>query len=687
MTEMHAFPDLSIRCTWVRVLMVIRSSALLLFLMVAAVPADAQEPPRDLTELSVEELMKIDIDSVYGASKSLQKVTEAPASVSIITADEIRKHGYRTLVDILRSVRGFYGTYDRNYSYLGVRGFSQTRDYNSRFLLLVDGHRINDNVYDGALIGTEFPIDVDLIERVEVIRGPSSSLYGTSAFFAVINVVTKKGRNLEGAVASGEVASFGTYKGRFSFGTKLTKGPEMLFSGSFYDSHGPRNLFFSEFNAPTTNNGIAHNADYDQYHSFFSTVSFRDFQLQAAYGSREKGIPTASFGTVFNDQRNQTIDARGYLNLQYKHTFGKQWDVLANISYDRYYYEGTYIYDYAGTGTPPFVVNKDFTHGAWWGAELTVSKKLLDKHRVTLGSEFRHNLRQDQSNLDLSPLFVYLDSRWTSKICAFYAQDEFTIRKNLLLNAGLRFDHYGAFGGTLNPRLALIYSPRQQTIFKLLYGQAFRAPSPFEMFYHTSTASGFIPPPGPETIKTTELVVEQYFGRHIRLAAAGFYNRIGGLIVQQTDAAGRNLFTNLEQVRGKGLELELAGKSSNGFEGQIAYTVQNSAIQRTGDVLTNSPKDLVKLNFIVPLVRKRLFVGLDQQYTSRRRTASGTDVVGFSTTNVTLFGQKVTEKLDVSVSVYNVFGKRYADPGGQEHVQQSLPQDGRSFRLKLTYRF
>ena len=128
---------------------------------------------QDLTEMSLEDLMNI---PVMGASKYAQKLSEAPADVSIVTREEIKKYGYRTLADILRSVRGFYVTYDRNYSYLGVRGFNRPGDYNMRILFLVDGHRLNDNVYDCALIGTDFPLDVDLLDRVEIIRGPSYAL-------------------------------------------------------------------------------------------------------------------------------------------------------------------------------------------------------------------------------------------------------------------------------------------------------------------------------------------------------------------------------------------------------------------------------------------------------------------------------------------------------------------------------
>ena len=117
---------------------------------------------------------------VVAASKYFQKVKEAPSSVSIVTADEIAKYGYRTLADILEGIGGFYITYDRNYRYVGVRGFNRPGDYNGRILVLVDGHRINDNIYSQVNIGTGFVIDVDLIDRVEVIR---SSPSGTTLIF------------------------------------------------------------------------------------------------------------------------------------------------------------------------------------------------------------------------------------------------------------------------------------------------------------------------------------------------------------------------------------------------------------------------------------------------------------------------------------------------------------------------
>jgi iron complex outermembrane receptor protein len=127
-------------------------------------------------DMSLEQLLEVDVDKVYGASKYEQKISQAPSSVTIVTSDEIKKLGHRTVADVLRGVPSLFVTSDRAYSYLGIRGFGRPSDYNSRILLLVDGHRLNDNIYDGALLGTEAILDVDLIERMEVIRGPSSSI-------------------------------------------------------------------------------------------------------------------------------------------------------------------------------------------------------------------------------------------------------------------------------------------------------------------------------------------------------------------------------------------------------------------------------------------------------------------------------------------------------------------------------
>ena len=229
---------------------------LLIMLLLPMVGFAQPEPPSQSALEGSEMILFQNIPSVSGASKYEQELKEAPSFVSIVTAQDIKRFGYRTLADILRGVTGFFTTYDRNYHFVGARGFARPGDYNTRVLPLVDGHGVNDSIYDQAPMGTDFILDGDLIERVEVIRGPSSSLYGANAFLGVINVITRKGRDLKGTELSGEAGSFGTYKGRASYGNRFQNGLEMIASGTGFTSSG-QDLFFKEFNHPGTNRADA----------------------------------------------------------------------------------------------------------------------------------------------------------------------------------------------------------------------------------------------------------------------------------------------------------------------------------------------------------------------------------------------------------------------------------------------
>ncbi len=212
-----------------------------------------------------------------------------------MTAEDIKKYGYRTLAEILQSVRGFYTSNDRSYSYAGVRGFSRPGDYNTRLLLIVDGHRINDGIYNQAYLGTEFPLDVDLIDRVEIIRGPSHSLYGSNAFLGVINVITRNAADLDGLELSGEAGSFQSFKERASYGREFSSGAQVLLSGTHVSSRG-QDLYFKEYDSPLSHKGRADSCDSQEGGSLFATLKHRGFSLQGLFGSEPRMFPQPPTG-------------------------------------------------------------------------------------------------------------------------------------------------------------------------------------------------------------------------------------------------------------------------------------------------------------------------------------------------------------------------------------------------------
>ncbi len=674
------------------------SYLLVFFLLLAPKPASAGEASEAagqgqdqsvLMEMDIEELRNIKVDSVTSASKYEQKVTEAPSSVTIVTADEIKKFGYRTLADVLRGVRGFVITNDRAYTYAAVRGFGRTGDWNSRILVQVDGHRMNEIAYDSVYVANEFILDVDLIDRVEIIRGPSSSLYGDNAFFAVINILTRKGRDRKGVEVSGEAGSLETYKGRLTYGNRFNNGSELVLSGTGLRSDGQEHLFYKEFADPATNDGVAENLDQEKHYSAFAKYSSGDITLEGAYVGREKAIPTASYGAAFNDPRYNTNDYRTFLDLKYEHSFARDLHISARLYYDRYSY-------YADLPYPDLIdpsqviLNKDFAWANWWGTELQITKELFKRHKIVAGMEYQNNVKSRFENYDVSPYYLYVpDSNQRSKKWAFFAQDEFRIVENLILNAGIRYDHYDTFGNTTNPRLALIYNPVKKSAVKLLYGTAFRAPSAYELYYSSPAYNvKGNPDAKPEKITTYELVYEQYVGDHYLMTIAGFNNKIKDLLAQEVDPAdGLLVYKNRNEVHAQGLEAELEGKWQSGIGNRISYTYTRAKDVQSGETLINSPTHMVKEHLTVPIVQESLFAGIEVLYMSRRITLAHQYAAGHAVTNVTVFSHNLLKNLDLSASVYNVFDIAFGDPGSDEHVQDVIEQDGRNYRFKITYLF
>jgi outer membrane receptor for ferrienterochelin and colicin len=658
-----------------------RSTALIAFgvLVLGSVCAAQDAKPQDVTDMSLEQLGQL---TVYSASKHEQTVNDAPSSVSVITADEIQLYGYRTLADILETVRGFYITSDRYQSYVGVRGFGRLGDWNSRILLLVDGHRINDSVLGQAFIGLEFPVDIDLIQRIEIIRGPSSSLYGAEAFFAVVNVITRKENQPKREEISFAAGSFGSYGGRATWDDEY-KGVMFAVSGSFYSSAGP-SLFFPEFDSPATNYGVTTNTNYESYQRVLATVTYRGFTLQGLYNAQNKGVPTAYFGSLFNDPRDRNVQGIDYLDLRYQHSLGEQWQLDARTSVNKNTLYGPV--PYAAAPAPPDIYSYN---GQWWDSEIKLSRPLPHNSTLTFGTEITDNFRLDQYNTDpdVGPVASKVSSNLL--ILAGYAQFDSQITRKFSVSAGFRYDYYNyGFGGSTNPRVALIYHPTVSTTAKLLYGSAFRAPVPYETNPDFGAFYVANPKLQPEKIRSVEGTLEQSLGSRLHASASVFYNQISNLITLQTDqSTGLSVYENSQSATAKGVEVELSGGLAGSLTGRASYSYTQTSGSLTGQTPPNSPANLVKLNLTTPFFRRKFSAALDGQYTGSVTTLAGNTLGGFSVLNATLIAHTFGKHADISASVYNLLDKKYSFPGRPEDPEDAIQQDGATFRVKFTYRF
>ncbi len=639
------------------------------------------ESTDDLSNLSLKDLLESKVITVNSASLREQPISEAPSSVSVITHDDIQKLGYQSLADILAGVRGFYTSSDRNYTYLGSRGFNRQGDYNSRVLVMVDGHRMNDNVTGGVTLGNGFMIDSDLIDRVEVVRGPGSALYGNNAFFAVVNVITRTGKDLSGVETAFSAGSFGSYRGRISVGYELDHGIDFLASGTLFNSDGHDQLFYREYVQPPTTDGYSRHTDAEDAESGFARLSWNGIKLEGGWIERTKHIPTGSYGTIFGDPRNATVDGNYYLSATLDHTFENEVTLNAQVSYDTIYYKGTYVY--------PNTNSIEHLLGRWWTEDIHAHQTLFDQLTVTAGFQIVENVDQNQWNYQTPPYLQLLNANHHSTVWSPYADSSWAILTNVIISAGLRFDQGDFTGSSLSPRASLIYSPIETTTLKLLYGQSFRGPNAYERFFGDGgqTQKGN-PDLKPETIETYEWVGEQQLGQHFTASLSAYYYIAHDLIDQVTDPVdGLYVYQNISTVRGRGVEAEIKGEFSGGIRGNLSYSFQKAVNEVTSSELNNSPRHMIQGHLIIPFFEDRLSASAEIRYISNREGNSGSESPGYFITNLTLFSRPVWHHLEFSASIYNLLGRRYFDPAPFGLQQTILEQDGRTFLVKLTAHF
>jgi len=289
--------------------------------------------------------------TVTGATKRPQPLSETPSEVTVIPASEIHAMGYHTLAEALRWVRGLYVTDDRNYSYLGIRGLQRPGDYNNKVLLAIDGHTLNGNTFGDAALGDELGVDLEQVERIEVVRGPGSTLYGSYAVLAVVNVVTRRPHTVAGVSGSARGGAAGD---RRAWGRFAGHGPglaEAAVSGSVQKADG-RDFYFSQYDSPATGNGVAHGLDGSDAWSLSGTMRWEGWVLSGKTNRRDKHVPTGSYGTVFGDPRTHTIDGHDYVELSHTRTLGNAVELNARAYWDGARYHADYAYDAGGsTGT------------------------------------------------------------------------------------------------------------------------------------------------------------------------------------------------------------------------------------------------------------------------------------------------------------------------------------------------
>jgi iron complex outermembrane receptor protein len=377
----------------------------------------------DALDMTLDELLAVRIVST---PKFAEHPDRIPSAISVLTAEDIRLYGWRTLGEALRSLQGFNVTSDHTYDYAGMRGVAQPGDYRPRMQVLVDGVSLVDTIYASVPVDTAFPLDIGLVERIEVIRGPSASVYGGDAMFGVINVVTRAGVG-HGSTEFALTTDRGAGRRLRATWSGEIAGASALLSASAFHSSGS-SLAFSDLTADGEATRVRHVGADDGRQLFFK-LRGADWRLTLLHAERERTVPTGSYETLPNDTGHFETDRYDFLSL------AREWRLAADQTFElhavvgQYGNDGAFPYDYAPDN--PRLFNVDKARGNWWGIENRWVYTGWRGHRLTLGLEYRANTRQDQRNddrgygcFDLGSPAPCLDSRESSRQATLYVQDE-----------------------------------------------------------------------------------------------------------------------------------------------------------------------------------------------------------------------------------------------------------------------
>jgi iron complex outermembrane receptor protein len=622
------------------------------------------QSPATAADLPLDELLNTRIST---AAKYEQRVTDVPASVTVITAEEIARNGWHTLAEALSSVPGINITYDRGYTYLGARGVGLPDDYNTRSLILINGQPMIDGAGGSTDIGTALGVDLASVSRIEFVRGPGSVLYGSGAMFGVINLILKTEEESSSVMVGGgsdkTIAS-----GRFAHA--LPNGFSMSVAGSFQNDDG-QNRFIKEFDTPEHNDGLSVGHDYDNYRTVMATVAGHGMRLLAMTSTRTKGIPTGWYGTVFNSDQ-KINDKRKLLSLTAERRVSAGSQLFLRTSYDQFDWRGQFPYpdDMATTHSSSTRINTDLRYV--WDAR--------PNHRVTLGAEHVANVRASYESVVGG---VKRPIGGPFSIASVYAQSEFQPLHSLSVTAGLRYDRYIDVTASLNPRGAIVWHMNDANTFKVLYGSAFRLPTVFELDFE-EPSQGIIPNPSlkPERIQQLELVWEGRLTPEVLVRVSPYRLQMNGLIRNETDAAtGLTQYKNVTDVQSTGVELQVDHRRSDGLWSYASFTRQDAT--SNGVRMLNSPANLVKAGISTPTLRP--FQGaLEVMYESGRTTLAGLETSGVFLTNLTL-STALRSSLRLSVTMKNLFDTPYETPAGPAHLQDTISQNGRTVLVRLKF--
>jgi outer membrane receptor for ferrienterochelin and colicins len=659
-----------------------------------------------LAELSLDDLMNVKVVTSTGFQ---QTAAEAPSTILVITSQQIRERGYEQLEDALRDVPGIDMVHLNGYAptifyFRGLYGVE-----NLRTLLMIDGIPENNIAGTNDMAGPAYSLHN--IDRIEIIWGPASALYGNNAFGGVINMITRKGVDINGLQLERGTGTLNTSFEKAAYGINKS-GFDISFSASLYKTDGPR---FTNRDPNYTGSyvdnawGAYVNIAYT-YKKFKTTLGGRAFETPMGWGTlfnsptKFLGLPpqgNGNQGTIGILSSNFRGEKPGLeepfsrtVFLQTEYTASPRLSVLARAQYRQTgISDKSYIYitvDGANLFRLPFTQTANRTE-----AEISANYSIKEIHKFSAGIQFyQDNLERDSmarsgnrgTNFDntqytvdgrfkVSGLYTTFKERYFSIWNTFGSYLQYSLATKLLgktyFTLGARYDNSNIYSTSPSPRVAVVNQPNDKWTFKMLYGNAFRAPVISEKL----TADRLNKPIEPEKINTYEGNIIYKPSNKYLLQVNGFYNHLSDVILQtqvvslvQSTSVGTadiegmeaktdivltkhiSAFANFTWQDGK----QTALSTKTGPSSDSSFTLPNVARVKGNAGITAHIADLFTVSLISNWVGDREVLGSNPY-----GTVPSYVIANLVISTSSLFNNRVS----ASLNIRNLLNKTYLDPG------------------------
>ncbi|BBO89508.1 TonB-dependent receptor plug domain-containing protein [Desulfosarcina ovata] len=562
-----------------------RIGLLLTMLLLLLLPSGvwAEEETESVTKLQ---------EIVVTGTRTSHAIKDVPVETTLITREDIEKSNAQTVTDIVKTIPGLSATgtddiFGSGSSRARLRGLSFNNGYG---LILIDGQRIHGSSQSGAhgeyAVGLN-QIPVSMIERIEVVKGPSSVLYGSDAMAGVINIITRK---VPEKATTGAGVKYGWYK----VSKSLNYYTDAEVTPSDYGKHRiARNAYAYAGNKINDSMGFLFN--YDHEDSEGTSTSPYDYNRDSAMGK---------FDVVFSDTVSAWVkgEISEFERTTTSVTAEDSYRIAAGLDFDisenhMLMFKGYHYLDEFSTSSRDGEIGFDQIEFQYtWNTGVG--------HVLTLGSEFQRQGIDYYMNNTATVNDVTVETTTTVKedvdTFSVYLQDEWTLFDKLVLVPGLRWDDHSTFGDSFNPKLNVMYRVLENTSLRASVGKSFKSPTIRQLYYdvpfwHSPFWIASNPDLEPEESIGYSAGIEQWlFDNKGMVNISYFRNEITDMVV--TDTTGQTyedaplyIYENVEEATVQGVEVTAQFYPNDSFSLTAGYTFTDSEDESTGNDLTYTP--------------------------------------------------------------------------------------------------